>query len=160
MHFKDLDGKKLNQDIRKVRGMLRRLKIDHVTLWLTVYGEREYVDRTEGIEYLGFTLSGGCKHYAIGDADIMDIVPGVLEHDGNPESGDIIIYGHGLARPTHVGVWQDDGWKDDGVVISKWGNYGPVMKHSWDNVPSKYGRCAFFTKYKGRSTEQLLAHLE
>ena len=83
-----------------------------------------------------------CTRFAIGDTKVADLVPGVLQHDGKPEAGDIIIYGHGLKYPTHVGIWQEDG-----TVESKWGDYGPVMKHKWDHGVPGFGKYVFFSKY-------------
>lgn len=156
MDFGDLKKRDLNQKIRKLKNKKERWEIWKSMQWISFEGNLYHLNQIGGIEYKGHIENNNglenfdCVSYAIGDAGLEDIIPGILEHNGNPEAGDLIIYGHGftrnraLRRPTHTGVWQEDG-----TVVSKWGDNGPVMKHEWNKVIPDFGKYAFFSKYKG-----------
>ena len=112
--------------------------------WTSHWENAAYIDDIEGLELVDCVpLSQDCRYYAIGDAPITAVVPGILEHDGNPEPGDVIIYGHDLNHPAHMGVW-----REDGRVRSQWGDGGWVMYHRWNHIPLAYGTRAFFSTYK------------
>ena len=155
MNFEDLRAKNLKQEIRKLHNKKTRWQIWSAMNWLSYEGDKSYLEQIGGItpvESLD-SVSGyiDCVEFAIGHKDISLLVPGVLQHSGIPQAGDIIIYGrglwsgYGLKHPTHVGVWQNDG-----KVISKWGDHGPVMHHEWDKVVPDFGAYAFFSTYKGK----------
>ena len=141
--FPDLKKRHLKQKIRKINNKDERIKIWQALIWLSHEGVREYLDKIKGIEYLGRTNGIDCMNYTIGDATPKELVQGILEHNGNPEAGDIIIYGHSLNYPSHIGVYQEDG-----TIKSKWGDNGPIMKHKWNQILPDYGKYAFFSKFK------------
>lgn len=145
MDFSDLRKGDLKQRVRRMRNWWERLKVERAMAWLMCEDTTHYLDQIEGIEYVECPRNElDCRHYAIGDAHITDLVPGVLEHNGQPQPGDTILYGHDLNHPGHMGVWQEDG-----RVRSRWGDGGPVMHHRWNQVPPAFGKYAFFSTYKG-----------
>ncbi len=140
--FSDLKEKYLKQKIRKLNNKDERIKIWQALVWLNHEGVMEYLDKIDGVKHLG-RKNGDCTDYAIGNSRIQDLIPGILEHDGNPKQGDIIIYGHNINHPTHMGICQEDG-----TIKSKWGNNGPIMKHRWNQILPDYGKYAFFSTFK------------
>ncbi|GEM_PF-5629962 len=141
MDYPQLRKKDLKQKIRPVWNFIERWKIEHAMPWLIYEGSTHLLDKIDDIEFCG-SLRGNidCRQYAIGDRSLKELIPGVLEHNGNPEPGDIIIYGYGIHCPKHVGIWQRDG-----RVLSKWGDYSPIMLHRWNQVVFDYGFSAFFS---------------
>jgi len=145
MDFKDLKKRKLKQKIRKLNNKKERWEIWQALTWLSHEGVSYYLDQIKGIEYLGFPNEEiDCVDYVIEKNKLEELIQGILEHKGEPKQGEIIIYGHNLRRPTHIGVWQEDG-----TVISKWGDEGPVIKHEWNKIIPDFGNYAFFSTYKG-----------
>ena len=64
-----------------------------------------------------------CELYVLG-RECKDFLLGRFPEIENPEEGDIVLYfekGEGI---NHVGRYQKDG-----MVISKWGHIGPVLKY-------------------------------
>ena len=145
MDFSDLKKKDLKQRVRFNWSILKRRRIWQAMIALYLDDNKKPLDRISGVEVVDYIPGKlDCHAYAVGDGvDDSDIAQGVLEHDGNPNAGDLILYGSSINRPLHIGIWQQDG-----TVISKWGDIGPVMKHEWDLVIPDYGNHTFFTSYK------------
>ena len=157
MRFGDLEKRSLNQKIRRIGNIIERCKIQ-VAMERLGRGVPQYLNQIQGIEFLkeesvGYMKymenqgqSSDCLRFATGHIDENLMVPGILEHNGIPEAGDIIIYGKNLQNPLHVGIWQEEG-----NVISQWSDCGPIMIHKWNQIIPMFGRVAFFTTYKGRN---------
>ncbi|KHO54615.1 MAG: hypothetical protein QT10_C0014G0013 [archaeon GW2011_AR19] len=143
--FPDLKKRYLKQKIGKLKNKDERIKIWQALIWLDREGVKKYWDELEGVKYLDRNRGIDCVKYAIGDATIQELIPGILEHTGNPEPGDTIIYGHSINQPEHMGVYQKDG-----TVISKWGDNGPLIKHKLEKIHIDFGKYFFFSTYKGK----------
>jgi len=140
--FSELKKRYLKQKVIKLNNLFERVKI-----WQNLVRLDHEVDQSlkhmNGIEYLGRDYID-CVNYAIGSNEFNDVLPGILEHDGNPEEGDIIIYGNSIDQPIHMGVYQSDG-----KIISKWGDSGPLMKHDLKKIVLGHGKYALFSTFKG-----------
>lgn len=144
MDFPDLRKKNLKQKIRKVGNRRERKKILNALIWLDIEGVLDYINKIEGVEYIeAIPKEIDCFRYIIRERDPKSLVPGILEHKGIPEPGDFVIYGKNLQVPRHIGIWQEKG-----DVISKWGDYGPVMRHEWNKILPFYGKYMFFSDHK------------
>jgi len=153
MDFSDLKKEDLKQRVRFNWKLLKRRRIWQAIVALHLNEDKRPLDRISGVELVEYIVGDlHCHAYAVGNGvKDSDLVPGILEHDGNPNAGDLIMYGSSINRPLHIGIWQEDG-----TVISKWGDIGPVMKHEWDLVIPDYGNRAFFTSYKNDHSRRVL----
>lgn len=152
MDFNDLRKRDLKQKIRKLKNKKERWKIWKALMWLEFEGTTKFLDQIDGLKYLEAGKSGiDCVEYAIGKTKLENIIQGIINHDGNPKPGELIIYGNGftegksLKNPLHMGVWQKNG-----KVVSKWGNKGPLIEHEWDKIVPEFGRYSFFSEYNGK----------
>ena len=85
-----------------------------------------------------------CESYALGNNgklkdEIFDHFCRVNE--GKEKEGDIVVYTDHFGDVQHVGIYEKDG-----MVISKWGETGPVLKHPVGLVPKSYGEIVFFLR--------------
>ena len=148
MGFEDLEKKYLIQEVLSIGNNSERWKIWQALILLDYEGSSERLDNIPGIELLDFPdRQMDCMQYATGHKDISILIDGILDHDGHPKAGDIIIYGYGIKHPVHVGIWHEDG-----LVISKWGERGPLMKHRWNQVLPDHGKNVYFSTYKRASS--------
>lgn len=139
--YRDIRKSDVRQQLLKMGRKKERGKLWGALTYYTWEGSRRLLNEIEGVTFVG-RGEGDCVQYAIGHRDIRVMLPGIYTHSGIPEAGDLIVYGD-LNRPCHVGIWQEDG-----SVISKWGDIGPVMRHEWSLVLPEYGKYAFFTSIK------------
>ena len=147
MDFEDLKKENLKQPIRILKNKKEQREIWQALQWLYHEGVRDYLEKIEGIKYLkSIDKDLDCVQYLLGEENVQErireTIPGILKHDGNPKSGEIITYGFDLNNPTHIGIWQEDG-----TVVSKLGPSGPVLKHKWNQLPSGFANCAVYSTY-------------
>lgn len=147
--FPDLKESFLKQKIKKVNNKDERIKIWQNLVKLDLEGDPSF-KKMEGIEYLGKAYNIDCVKYVLGNFKLKDTIQGVLEHSGNPSKEDLIIYGHSINHPTHIGVYQNDG-----KIISKWGDNGPIIKHDIDKIIWNYGNYFFFSNFKPQIYQNL-----
>lgn len=77
----------------------------------------------------------------MGDGELNKIVPGILDHNGKPEEGDVVAYTHDISKPKHFGIY-----RGENMVESKWGQ-GPVFLHGLKDVLPQYGNLILFSTY-------------
>ena len=82
-----------------------------------------------------------CEQYAIGTNGLRHSIAALYPKLDSLKAGDIALYWDEDRGTVHVGRLQEDG-----SVVSKWGNGGPVLKHPIDMVPSCYGSHVFFRR--------------
>lgn len=79
------------------------------------------------------TFGTDCEYYVFGEKNVLGRFarssPVILK----PEPQDVVVYADG-DRIKHVGVLTEE-YK----VVSKWGMWGPVMRHPLELVPESYG---------------------
>jgi len=142
MDFRNLKPKDLKQKPRKIRNWLQRIKLGKAIQDLDFFGSLKLLDEIKGAEFVERVHGKvDCLQYAMGEVNLEKLAQGSLKHNGNPREGDIIIYGHDINYPSHCGIWLNDE-----RVISKLGDYGPVIKHGWNQVFLQYGKIAFFSR--------------
>ena len=88
-----------------------------------------------------------CSDFALGkDTDPGIIFPAMFSYGNDPVHGDIVAYySDSLGTYTHLGVWQENG-----KVLSKFGERGPIVIHNIDLVPEVYGNRVFFSRETGK----------
>ena len=82
-----------------------------------------------------------CEQYAIGTNGLRHSIAAIYPKLDSLLAGDIALYWDEDRGTVHVGRMQEDG-----SVVSKWGNGGPVLRHPLDMVPSSYGSYVFFRR--------------
>ena len=82
-----------------------------------------------------------CEQYAIGTNGLRHSIAALYPKLDSLKAGDIALYWDEGSGTVHVGRVQEDG-----SVVSKWGNGGPVLKHPIDMVRSSYGSHVFFRR--------------
>jgi len=82
-----------------------------------------------------------CEQYALGTNGFRHSIAAIYPKLDSLKEGDIVLYWEEDRGTVHVGRMHEDG-----SVISKWGNGGPVLKHPIDMVPTSYGEWVFFRR--------------
>lgn len=145
MNFPELKEEDLTQKVRKIRFWNAW---NRVTVWRAIvafgyYGTPSRINEVKGLEYICMPGNMDCLEYIVGHNKFNLLIAGIKAHDGKPKPGDLVVYLHDLKHPVHVGQWQEDG-----KVISKFGDLGPVIKHGWKQVMPEYGDFVLFCKYE------------
>lgn len=91
-----------------------------------------------------------CEQYAISTDGFRHSIAALYPKLGSLEAGDLALYYDEERGTVHVGRIQEDG-----SVVSKWGNCGPVLKHPIDMVPSSYGSWIFFRRIPEKDLRDL-----
>lgn len=82
-----------------------------------------------------------CEGYAIGTKGFRHSIAALYPRLDSLQKGDIVLYYREDRGTVHVGRLQEDG-----MVESKWGRSGPVLRHPIDMVPLSYGDRVFFRR--------------
>jgi hypothetical protein len=83
----------------------------------------------------------GCEQYVIGTNGFRHSIAAIYPKLDSLRAGDIALYWDEDRGTVHVGRIQEDG-----SVVSKWGDGGPVLRHPVAMVPSSYGSWVFFRR--------------
>lgn len=145
MNFPELKEEDLTQKVRKIRfwNAWNRLTVWRAVVSFGYYGTPSRINEVNGLEYISMPGNLDCLEFVTGHNCFDRLIPGIISHCGNPKPGDLILYLSDLQHPLHVGVWQEDG-----KVVSKFGNLGPVIKHRWKQVMPEYGEFVLFCEYE------------
>jgi hypothetical protein len=102
----------------------------------------------DGITLLGFPEDGGdCIEHAIGKIDIKTSMHAYLKAmfgrvpEGRERPDDLAVYTSILDSFTHIGKYCGDG-----MVESRWGAGGPVLRHPVDYIPKGYGDVVYYIR--------------
>jgi len=128
----------------KAREELQRLALE--------LAPTEFIKRLpEGIELVEPPFPGvSCEEYAVGTTGFRHCIAALYPKLDELAAGDFALYYDDDHGTVHVGRIQEDG-----LVVSKWGNDGPVLRHPVDMVPEDYGWFVFFRRIPEEKLQQL-----